>query len=204
VSRDFEGLLHLLRDRLSLDARRVASRFTRRIFGGAALSRCDATCCKGGVAVSVVERDNILRHAGAVAGAMEASPRPGAPTDPSRWFTREKRDPDFLAGRSADTRVAAGSCVFLRADSLCAVHVASEKAAGHPYALKPAYCILFPICVEKGAVDVCRGSYTRKPDCCSPVREGSRTPASVMAGTLETLGDVRARRPARLRGRARA
>jgi Fe-S-cluster containining protein len=176
------GLLEIVRGVLALDARAVSARARRPVMGRASLDRCDATCCKGGVALSIGERDAILRHREAVADAMAASPRPGADRPGFDWFSRRaRRDPDFLEGRSLDTRVVAGGCVFLRADGLCAVHVASEKVAKHPYALKPAYCVLFPLCVEKGALDVCRGSYTRRPDCCSPVRRGTRTPLALFA-----------------------
>jgi Fe-S-cluster containining protein len=186
-----DRFLLLVRDRLRLRAGGVAPRLMRKIFRGASLSRCDATCCKGGVAVSIDERRAILRHRGPVAAAMEASPREGVNPRAFDWFTvREKRDPDFLCGRSVDTRVVHGACVFLRADRLCAVHAASEKVTGHPYALKPAYCILFPLAVEEGALDVCRGSYTRRPDCCSPVRQGTQTAIGLCAGTATLLKTV--------------
>jgi len=184
-----------VRERLGLDARSVASRVTSAAFGDASLARCDATCCKGGVALSTVERDAILSHAKAVTRAMAASPRCGVPAPPDAWFTeRGRRDPDFLCGRSVDTRVVSGGCVFLREDRLCAVHVASDEVTGHPYTLKPAYCILFPLCVEKGAVDLCRGSYTRRPGCCSPVRGGKSTPLSLLARTLRALKKAPGRR----------
>jgi len=186
--------LRLAAARLGLDARRAAPRLIRRIFGSASTSRCDATCCRRGVVVSTAERDAILKHRRAVARALAESPRPGVSTLGFDWFARRpRRDADFLAGRSVDTRVAAGACVFLRADRLCAVHVASEREAGHPYALKPAYCVLFPLCVEKNALDLCRASFTRRAECCSPVRRGSRTPLALFAETM-----------ARLRGRPRA
>lgn len=159
------------------------------------MRRCDATCCKGGVAVSVNERQAIFEHREAIAEAMEASPRRGVAPRSFDWFIRrDKRDPDFLVGRSVDTRVVNGACVFLRADRLCAVHAASEKACGHPYALKPAYCILFPLAVEKGALDVCRGSYTRRPECCSPVRHGTQSAVDLCSGTVELLETIHNRR----------
>ena len=181
-------LLTLVRDRLGLNASRIAPRLTRKIFRAAPLHRCHATCCRKGVTLSTEERDAILRHREAVARAMEASPREDVSPRKFDWFTRRvKKDPDFLCGRSLDTRVAGSACVFLRADLLCAVHIASENALGHPYALKPAYCILFPLAVENGALDVCRGSYTRKPECCSPVRRGARTPIEIFATTIKRL-----------------
>jgi Fe-S-cluster containining protein len=181
-------LLRLVRDTLGLNASRIASRLSRRIFRKASLSRCDATCCKGGVAVSTAERDAIILHRDAVARAMEASARPGVAPAAFEWFTsRVRRDPDFLVGRSVDTRVVAGACVFLRADRLCAVHAASEEILGHAYALKPAYCILFPLEVEKGSMRVCRGSFTRRPECCSPVRNGPRSAVDLFGAATRRL-----------------
>jgi Fe-S-cluster containining protein len=182
------ALLDRVRDVLGLSASTAARRLSRPIFRRASLARCDAACCRRGVVVSTVERDAILAHRGAVARAMEASPRPGVRPRSFDWFTvRVRRDPDFLAGRSVETRVVAGACVFLRADRLCAVHAASQEAAGHPYALKPAYCVLFPLAVEDGVLDVCRGSYTRRPRCCSPVRRGAATPLALCAGLAGAL-----------------
>jgi Fe-S-cluster containining protein len=191
-------LLRLVREKLGLNARRAALRLTRRIFRRASLSRCDATCCKGGVSVSTLERDAIFAHREEVVLAMEASPRRGVAPRSAAWFSsRVKRDPDFLAGRSVDTSVVAGACVFLRDDRLCAVHVASDRAAGHPYVLKPAYCVLFPLAVERGALDVCRGSFTRRPRCCSPVRDGTATPLQIYAPALGTISSTPERpRPA--------
>ncbi|MBI3451128.1 MAG: DUF3109 family protein [Acidobacteria bacterium] len=191
--------------RLALRVRAVASRVLRPTYGRASLERCDATCCKGGVALSLAERDTILAHREAVAAAMRESPRPGVRAKGHDWFTvRARRDADFVDGRSVDTRVASGGCVFLREDRLCAVHVASGRVAGHPYAIKPAYCILFPVCVEKGKVDVCRGSYTKKPDCCSPIRGGTRTPLALFEPVTKLLSTTPPRAPRKVRGRGRA
>ena len=190
--------------RLALRVSAVAARVMRPMYGRASLERCDATCCKGGVALSLAERDAILAHRHAVADAMKESPRPGVPARGHDWFTaRPRLDVDFVDGRAVDTRVASGGCVFLRADRLCAVHVASARVASHPYAIKPAYCILFPICVDGGKVDVCRGSYTKKPECCSPVRGGARTPLALFAPVTRLLSTTPPRAPRKVRGRGR-
>lgn len=197
MKRGLEELIRLVRDRLALQVSTASPRVTAPIYDGATLRRCDATCCKGGVAISVAEKDAILAHREAVARAMRASPRPGVPRAGTRWFKKRVfRDTDFQQGISVDTRVAAGACVFLRADRLCAVHVASAETLGHPYAIKPAYCIMFPLASDKGEIVVCRGSYTRKPDCCSPVRRGRTTPLALFRDTIRVLRTTPTRVPA--------
>ena len=68
-----------------------------------------------------------------------------------------------------------GACVFLRDDRLCALHVAGEKELGTPFKLKPAICLLWPLCVVDGELDVGYASFTRRKECCAPVRDGART-----------------------------
>ena len=54
-----------------------------------------------------------------------------------------------------------GACVFLRDDRLCALHVAGEKELGTPFKLKPAICLLWPLCVVDGELDVGYASFTQ-------------------------------------------
>src|SRR5262249_55568377 len=78
-------------------------------------------------------------------------------------------------GRSASTRVIDGACVFYRDDGLCALQTAGEKELSNPYALKPAVCLLWPLAVQDRTLEVGYAWYTRRQECCAPVRSGSRS-----------------------------
>ena len=166
-------LFAVIRDHLGLNVAGIDPRVTRRMFvKDASVRQCNGACCRGGTTASLDERDRILANAGVVGEAMTSRARRA----PARWFDRKvERDEDFTAGRTTNTRVVDGACVFYRTDGLCALQVAGEKALGSPYALKPAVCLLWPLCVQDRELDVGYAWFTRRRECCSPVRKGDRT-----------------------------
>lgn len=166
-------LFAVIRDHLGLNVTGIAPRVTRRLFtGDASVRRCNGACCRGGTTASLDERDRILAHAGVVGEAMTSRAR----RVPARWFDRKiEPDEDFTSGRATNTRVVDGACVFYRTDGLCALQVAGEKALGSPYALKPAVCLLWPLCVQDGELEVGYAWFTRRRECCAPVRKGDKT-----------------------------
>jgi hypothetical protein len=163
-------LFRVVRDHLGFRVHDIHPKVTQKVYiRGASVRRCDAGCCLGGTTVSLEERDRVLAHAGIVRDSMTSRAR----DDSSRWFgKRIPRDPDFAAGRSTFTRVLDGACVFLRGDGLCALQVAGEDHLGHPYALKPSVCLLWPLAVNRGRLEVGYGYLTRRRECCAPVRRG--------------------------------
>src|SRR4029453_8290583 len=98
--------------------------FSKVFMKGASVRRCDGSCCRAGTTVTVEERDKILANADLVKKSMTSRAR----RDPSLWFDRRTtRDDDFTAGRTTNTRVKDGACVFFRDDGLCALQVAGRK-----------------------------------------------------------------------------
>lgn len=172
VRPSFARLFAVIRDHLGLHVSGIDPRVARKLFvKGASVRRCDGTCCRAGTTVSVEERDRILAHARVVSDAMTSRVR----LDPSGWFEkRTARDADFTAGRSTNTRVADGACVFYRDDGLCALQVAGGRDLDSPYSLKPAVCLLWPLCVQDGALEVGYAWFTRRRECCAPVRRGAK------------------------------
>ena len=106
---------------------------------------------------------------------------------PERWFNKRVTvDDDFTAGRTMTTAVVAGYCVFYRKDGLCALQVAGEQRLSNPYALKPAVCLLWPLCVHNKTIDIGVAGFTHRRACCAPRREGRQTILEVM-GPDESL-----------------
>ncbi len=197
---DLERLFSVVRDHLGLRVRSVHARFLRKAYVRlASVQRCNARCCLGGTSVCETERDRVLRHARIVSESMTSRAR----GDASRWFGRRlSKDPDYASGRSTFTRVLDGACVFLRDDGGCALHVAGERHLGHPYALKPSVCLLWPLAVNKGNLEPGFGHLTRRRACCAPVRHGGRlTLLEVVGPQAEKICEME--RPGLSRGGAR-
>jgi hypothetical protein len=73
--------------------------------------------------------------------------------DPATWFEAEELDdPDFPTGRCVGTEVVNDKCVFLDKAGRCAIQLAAVNNGLHKWALKPLFCILFPIEITNGVV----------------------------------------------------
>jgi hypothetical protein len=193
-------LLTVVREHLGMRIHGLSPRLSRPLYErGASVRNCDGRCCKHGSIASTDERDRILKERALVARHMTSPLR----DRPDRWFEGPvEKNPDYTCGRSIATRVDGGTCVFQRSDKLCALQVAASADGRPAFALKPAMCFLWPLCVTDGRLDVGHAWYTRYKACCAPVRDGERTVSEVIgpdAGALEALDPDRSRR----RGRPR-
>jgi hypothetical protein len=158
----------------------------RRFAAGAALRRCDGTCCGAGVTVDLRERDRVLAHVDLVRRVMT----PGQETDPMQWFAPGDRpDGDVPSGRATHTRVKATGCVFLDAERRCSLQKASQ-ANGNGLDLKPFFCRAYPITVCKGELLIdSDADEHRRPQCCGATPGGPQTIFDVCGFELEhTLG----------------
>ena len=103
---------------------------------------CTSTCCEGGVYADLRERDNILRHADMIKKHMDETQT----RDIERWFdTEELEDSDFASGRCIGTAEVNGKCAFLNERGWCSLQVAATAEGMHKWAIKPLYCVLYPI-----------------------------------------------------------
>lgn len=197
----FEKFFDVVRNHLGLDVSKIGTRMTKKIYiKGATVRNCDGSCCKHGSTASVVERDKILKHAAIVKREMTSRGRKNT----ALWFTtRIMKDEDFTAGKTVYTRIVDGACVFLRDDKLCALQVASEKKLGAPYALKPAICLLWPISVRDHEIVPGYSDFTRRRECCSPVKEGDRTLVQVMVPDRKLVAEISKKKYSRGGGPAR-
>jgi hypothetical protein len=111
--------------------------------------RCSSICCEGGVYADLTERDRILAHREMILRHMDATQT----RDAALWFDKEEdADPDFRSGRCIGTSVINNRCVFLNAQGLCTLQVAAAAEGMHRWAIKPLYCILYPIEISDGTI----------------------------------------------------
>jgi len=124
---------------------------------------CTSTCCSGGVYADVAEREAILRHAEMIARYMDET----QPHNPAKWFDdEEESDPDFPSGRCVGTSVHNDKCAFLDKYGRCSVQRATTEEGMGRWALKPLYCILYPIEISEGSVSF-DPMLQDEQDCCS-------------------------------------
>jgi hypothetical protein len=114
--------------------------------------QCRAACCVYGTWVDAGEREKILGQADLIKPHLPRERR-----DPARWFGEETEADAFTPrGTVIHTAVlddrehyGGSACIFLRGDFRCALQAAGEAAGLHPWALKPFYCILHPLDLDK-------------------------------------------------------
>jgi hypothetical protein len=110
---------------------------------------CTSACCEEGVYLDPCDRDRILKHHEIIKASMDETQS----TDEKVWFDQqEEEDSDFPSGKSVATNVVNGKCAFLDRTGRCSIQVASVAAGMDRWALKPFFCILYPIDVSDGVV----------------------------------------------------
>jgi hypothetical protein len=117
------------------------------------LEECRAACCLHGVWVDPLEKEDILRHAGAIAPFLPEGRR-----DPNVWFLAEQEPDDLLPSGCAvasavvpnPAHYGGTECIFLRPDARCALQAAADAGGVHPWRWKPFHCIIHPITTENG------------------------------------------------------
>jgi len=177
-------LFTVLKKHLGLNVLRIHPRVTARLYEPrASVRNCDGSCCGHGTTLTIRERNAILARRSTVEGFMTSRLR----RRPERWFSKRiSVDDDFTAGRTLTTSVIDGRCVFFRKDGRCALQVAGEEKLANPYALKPAVCLLWPLCVYNKTIDIGVASFTNRRACCAPRRTGRQTILQVI-GPDESL-----------------
>ena len=133
--------------------------------------KCTAVCCEGGVYADVTERDRILSHTEMITKYMDETQT----TDESRWFEhREFDDADFPSGRCVGTTEINNKCAFLNRQGWCSLQVAAVQEGMHRWALKPLFCILFPIEISNGVVSF--DDMLQKEESCCTISNEFDTP----------------------------
>ncbi len=123
--------------------------FTQGFVDGCDVARCGGECCTSGVWADITERDRILAHTDMFVKYMDESQT----TDPERWFEKEiVDDPDFDSGKAVGTETFNEKCVFQMKNGYCVLQFAAMQEGMHPWAIKPKYCVMFPIVVTEGVL----------------------------------------------------
>ncbi len=126
---------------------------------------CTGRCCRHGVYLDPVERDNILAHADIVEKYFDETQT----KDRSKWFNNtQEKDVDFPSGVCVGTEIHNDKCVFQKKDGMCTLQVAEKEEGMERFSLKPFYCVLFPIVKVDGVIeydDFCSGD----SPCCTAV-----------------------------------
>lgn len=116
---------------------------------GAGPCNCTAACCSTGVLVDLLERDRILAHSDIVKKAMDNTQT----TDEWEWFEdMEVEDSDYPSGKAIPTAIVGDKCAFLTRRGRCSLQLAAVAAGMDKWALKPLYCVLYPIVVQNKVV----------------------------------------------------
>ncbi len=124
---------------------------------------CTSACCEGGVYIDLHEREVIMAHRDIITKQMDATQT----TDPSRWFEPEiTDDPDFPSGQCVGTQVVSEKCAFLDGAGRCSLQKAAVAEGMHRWAIKPLFCILYPIEISAGTVSFDE-MLQDEEDCCT-------------------------------------
>lgn len=108
------------------------------------VSKCGGECCNSGVWADVRERDVILAHKDMVIKYMD----PSQEKDTTKWFDTEiTEDHDFDSGLAVGTQVVHDRCVFQMDNGYCVLQSAAMQEGMKPWAIKPKYCVMFPIVI---------------------------------------------------------
>ncbi len=141
--------------------------FTTGYGKGVTPCNCSSVCCGDGVWADLGERERILASRDLVKRHMDETQT----TDHERWFDDEvDEDADFPSGKSVGTSVINGKCAFLDGHGRCSLQVAAAAEGLDRWALKPLFCVLFPICVIDGEV-VFDDHLQAEQECCTVQRE---------------------------------
>jgi len=123
--------------------------FNKGFSGSAGPCSCTSVCCEGGVYVDVRERDVIMAHKDLIARHMDQTQT----TDPSLWFEPDvTEDQDFPSGQCVGTNVINDKCAFLDGAGRCCLQKAAEAEGMHKWAIKPFFCVLYPIEISDNTV----------------------------------------------------
>jgi hypothetical protein len=158
--------------------------FTQRFLLNSSMCNCNGSCCAEGVLLDVKEKERILAHADLIKKYLE----PQQEKDVNKWFDHNiENDTDFPSGKCDGTAVNGTSCVFLCSKGLCALQKTAMAEGMDKFALKPFYCVAFPITIDEHVLTTYEPEFTNRRQCCSIVSDGPQTVLDVCREEFEYI-----------------
>ena len=110
--------------------------------------------------------------------------------NPQNWFEDHTVvDKDFPSGIAIGTRFTDAGCVFLDSKGRCVLQTTAMEEGMNRFALKPFFCVAYPISIEDNILLFDDEEYPDNPQCCSSVTNGSLTVFDICSEELEyTVG----------------
>lgn len=113
------------------------------------ISKCGGECCNSGVWADITEVDTIKQNTDLVLKYMDETQE----RDTSKWFEKEiVDDVDFASGKCIGTEAYDDHCVFQMKNGYCVLQSAAMQEGLHKWALKPKFCVLYPIVISDGVL----------------------------------------------------
>jgi len=161
--------------------------FTQGFVAGCDMKICDGQCCNCGVYMDKDFRQVILDHKDMIKDVMSEQQI----KDESQWFDAEiVEDSDFPSGYAAGSNVFTDKsgrekCVFVDDNHYCSLQVAAMKNGMHKWAIKPKYCIMYPVTIQDGVL-MYDDEHSQDLRYCGIDKEHNFT-QSVLEGTQEEI-----------------
>jgi Fe-S-cluster containining protein len=156
----------------------------QRFSPGCSMCHCNGTCCAEGVLLDLRDKERILAHTDLIKKYLE----PQQEHDATKWFDHTiEYDIDFPSGRCDGTTVRDGGCVFLDSKGLCALQKTAMAEGMDKFALKPFYCVAFPLVIDGHVLTTDDPEFTNRSQCCSVVPQGSLTVFEVCREEFEYI-----------------
>ncbi len=157
---------------------------SRRFSLDCSICHCNGTCCAEGVLLDLRDKERILAHADVIKKYLELQQE----HDVAKWFDHKiEYDIDSPSGRCDGTAVRDSGCVFLDSKGLCTLQKTALAEGMDKFALKPFYCVAFPLVIDGHVLTMDDPEFTNRLQCCSIVPDGSLTVLDVCREEFEYI-----------------
>lgn len=123
--------------------------FTQGFVPGCNMKICHGQCCNWGVYMDKPFKEIIMKFEDEIKSVMDEHQI----KDSDKWFETEiEEDEDFPSGLAIGTELyetphGISQCVFKDKRGFCSIQVAADKNNMHKWAIKPKYCIMYPLTI---------------------------------------------------------